>query len=442
MDAKDLKKKQKEYLFPCVGTYYEDPIVVTEAHGVTVFDAEGREYLDFFGGVLTVALEHGQPDVVEAIQEQAATLSHISTLYITEPQLRVAERLAEMAPGKIKRAFFTNSGTEADETAIMLAKMHTGNSEVVVLRHSYSGRSATAISMAGQKMWKPLPSTMAGVHHALSPYCYRCPLGMTPGNCGVACAKDLEELIQTETPGAIAAFIAEPIQGSGGFIVPPPEYFEIAVDIVRKYGGVFISDEVQTGVGRTGTHWFGIEHWDVEPDIITMAKGIANGLPAAATLATDDVAKSWNRALTFSTFGGNPIAMAAADATLRVMERENIPERSERLGQQLRGHLEEMKERYPLIGDVRGKGLMQAIELVEDRDTKEPAPKKLAQLMEATKERGLLIGKAGLYGNVVRFAPPMLISEADLDEGMRILDEALAEVTGVEKASLVQLGAR
>ena len=436
----DLRKKQKEFLFPCIGTYYEEPIVVTEAQGVTVFDADGREYLDFFGGVLTVSLEHCQPDVVEAIQEQAATLGHISTLYITEGQIRVAELLAELAPGKIKKAFFTNSGTEADETAIMLAKLHTKNTDVIVLRHSYSGRSAAATSMAGQKMWKPLPSTMAGVHHALSPYCYRCPLGATPANCGIACANDLKELIMTETHGEVAAFIAEPIQGSGGFIVPPPEYFKIAVDIVREHGGVFIADEVQTGVGRTGKHWFGIEHWDVVPDIITMAKGIANGMPMGATLATDDVAKSWDRGLTFSTFGGNPVVMAASEATLKVMQRENIPERAEKLGKRLRGHLEEMQERYPLIGDVRGKGLMQAIELVEDRDTKEPAPKKLMALMEATKERGLLMGKAGNYGNVVRFAPPMLISEADIDEGMRILDEALAEVSGVERPSLVQLG--
>jgi 4-aminobutyrate aminotransferase-like enzyme len=439
MDAQELRKQQKELLFPCVANYYDEPVVVAEANGVTVYDADGREYLDFFGGVLTVSLEHGQPDVVSAIQEQAATLSHISTLYITEPQLRVAARLAEIAPGDVSKSFFTNSGTEADETAVMLAKLHTGNQDMIVLRHGYSGRTSSATAMAGQKIWKPLPAQMPAVHHALSPYCYRCPLGLKPDNCGVRCAHDIEELINTTTPGAVAGFLAEPIQGSGGFIVPPPEYFEIAVDIVRKYGGVFISDEVQTGVGRTGTHWFGIEHWDVVPDIITMAKGLANGLPVGATLARPEVANSWNRALTFSTFGGNPIVMAAADATLTVMERENIPERSERLGQKLRAGLEELQQRHELIGDVRGKGLMQAIELVENRVTKEPATKKVTQLMEATKERGLLIGKAGNFGNVLRFAPPMLISEADLEEALRILDESLYEVTGAERPALVQL---
>lgn len=440
MDAKELRKQQQELLFPCVGHYYEEPLVVAEASGVTVFDADGREYLDLFAGVLTVSLEHGQPDVVRAIQEQAGALAHISTLYITEPQLKVAARLAEIAPGDVSKAFFTNSGTEADETAVMLAKLHTGRQDVIVLRHGYSGRSTAATSLAGQKIWKPMSSPLPGVHHALSPYCYRCPLGLEPDSCGVRCARDIEELINTTTPGEVAAFLAEPIQGSGGFIVPPPEYFEIAVEIVRRHGGVFIADEVQTGVGRTGTHWFGIEHWDVEPDIITMAKGLANGLPVGATLATPDVAASWNRNLTFSTFGGNPVVMAAADATLGVMERENIPERAERLGQRLRAGLEEMKERYPLIGDVRGKGLMQAMELVEDRETKEPATRKTAALMEATKERGVLIGKAGNYGNVLRFAPPMLISETDLDEALRLIDEALAEVSGVERPALVQLG--
>ncbi len=439
MDAQELRQQQKDLLFPCVGHYYKEPLVVTEANGVTVYDADGREYLDLFGGVLTVSLEHGQPDVVSAIQEQAATLSHISTLYITEPQLRVAARLAEIAPGNVSKAFFTNSGTEADETAVMLAKLHTGNQDMIVLRHGYSGRTSGATSMAGQKIWKPLPAQMPAVHHALSPYCYRCPLGMKPDSCGVRCAQDIEELIQTTTPGEVAGFLAEPIQGSGGFIGPPPEYFEIAVDIVRRHGGVFIADEVQTGVGRTGTHWFGIEHWGVEPDIITMAKGLANGLPVGATLAKPEVANSWSKNLTFSTFGGNPIVMAAAEATLSVMQRENIPERSERLGQKLRAGLEELQQRHELIGDVRGKGLMQAIELVENRVTKEPATQKVAALMEATRERGLLVGKAGNFGNVLRFAPPMLISEADLEEALRILDDALYEVSGAERPSLVQL---
>ena len=439
MDAQELRRQQKELLFPCVANYYQEPLVVAEANGVTVFDADGKEYLDLFGGVLTVSLEHGQPDVIAAIAEQAATLSHISTLYITEPQLKVAARLAEIAPGDISKAFFTNSGTEADETAVMLAKLHTGNQDMIVLRHGYSGRTSGATSLAGQKIWKPLPAQMAAVHHALSPYCYRCPLGLKPDSCGTRCAHDIEELINTTTPGAVAAFLAEPIQGSGGFIVPPPEYFPIAVDIVRHYGGVFISDEVQTGVGRTGTHWFGIEHWDVAPDIITMAKGLANGLPVGATLAKPEVADSWNRNLTFSTFGGNPVVMAAAEATLQVMERENIPERSERLGQRFRAGLEEMQQRHELIGDVRGKGLMQAIELVENRVTKEPATRKTAVLMEATKERGLLIGKAGNYGNVLRFAPPMLITEADLDKALRIIDDALYEVSGVDRPALVQI---
>ncbi|MBI4409128.1 MAG: aspartate aminotransferase family protein [Gemmatimonadetes bacterium] len=428
MNANAVRQKQREFLFPCITTYYEDPLVLVEGRGCVVKDAEGRDYLDFFGGILTVSLEHGQPDVVDAVKAQVEKMTHVSTLYVTEPQVRVAERLARLTPGKLKKSFFTNSGTEADETAILLAKIYTGQQEIIVLRHGYSGRSLLATNLTGHAGWRPLPSLVPGIKHALSPYCYRCPLGLTYPSCGVKCAQDIEELIRTETNGRPAAFLAEPIQGVGGFITPPREYFEIAVGIVRKYGGVFICDEVQTGFGRTGDHWFGIEHWGVEPEIMTMAKGIANGLPVGATVATPEVADAW-KALTISTFGGNPVTMAAADATLRVMERENVPKRAAQRGAQLRAHLEALREKFPIIGEVRGLGLMQGVELVEDRDTREPATQRTVALLEAAKRRGLLIGKGGLYGNVLRIAPPMLISAAEVDEGARLLEESLAAVS-------------
>jgi 4-aminobutyrate aminotransferase len=234
-------------------------------------------------------------------------------------------------------------------------------------------------------------------------------------------------VIRTTTTGKPAAFLAEPIMGVGGFITPPPEYFQVAVGIVRKYGGLFICDEVQTGFGRTGGKWFGIEHWGVEPDIMTFAKGMANGLPIGATIATDEIAGSWTGA-TIATFGGNSVSMAAADATLAVMEREDIPGRAEKLGKTLRERLESYKETFPFVGDVRGMGLMQAMELVEDKKTKEPGPKKAAALLEAAKRHGLLLGKGGLYGNTIRIAPPMLISKAELDEALTRLDRAMAEV--------------
>ncbi|MBA3579718.1 MAG: aspartate aminotransferase family protein [Gemmatimonadaceae bacterium] len=427
VNAAEVRAKHKEFLFPCVANYYEESIVLTRGEGCCVADAEGREYLDFFGGILTVGLGHCHPEVTAAVEEQMAQLGHTSTLYPTQPIVEVAERLARITPGKLQKSFFTTSGTEADETAILLAKIFTGRDEIIALRHGYSGRSLNALSLTGHSPWRLISTQVAGIKHAMSPYCYRCPLGLEPGSCGVACAKDIEELIQTTTSGHPAAFIAEPIQGVGGFITPPPEYFEIAVGIVRKYGGVFICDEVQTGFGRTGDRWCGIEHWGVEPDIMTFAKGIANGAPVGATIATAEVADSFT-GLTISTFGGNPVTMAATRATLDVMERENVPRRAGERGRQLRGHLEAFKEEFAFIGDVRGMGLMQAIELVEDRATKEPAKGKTNQLMEAAKRQGLLLGKGGLYGNVIRIAPSMLVTEAEINDGAARMRRALAEV--------------
>ncbi len=427
MDAKTVRTKHAELLFPCVANYYQEPIVLTEGKGCCVRDADGREYLDFFGGILTLGLGHTHPDVTRRVQEQAARLVHTSTLYPTEGIVRVAERLAAITPGALKKSFFTTSGTEADETATLLARLYTGMHEIIVLRHGYAGRSLQALAITGHSTWRLIPSQVTGIKHALSPYCYRCPLGLQYPACEVKCAHDLEELIRTETTGQPAAFMAEPIQGVGGFITPPKEYFEIAVGIVRQYGGVFICDEVQTGFGRLGDHWCGIEHWGVEPEIMTFAKSIANGFPVGATIATEDVANAFT-GLTISTFGGNPISMAATEATLEVMERENTPQRSAERGRQLRGHLDAFKENFPFIGDVRGKGLMQAIELVEDRHTKAPAPKKTLQLMEAAREHGLLLGKGGLYGNVIRIAPSMLVTSSEVDEAARRLALALADV--------------
>ncbi len=263
--------------------------------------------------------------------------------------------------------------------------------------------------------------------HAINPYCYRCPLDLKYPDCGVACAKDVENLIQTATSGHIAAFMAEPIQGVGGFITPPPEYFKIVFNTVKKYGGLFISDEVQTGFGRTGKHWFGIEHWEVVPDVITCAKGMGNGVPVGATVTTSELAGSY-RGMTISTFGGNPVTSVAARATIEVIEEENLRENAASVGTYFREKLDELQEKHSLIGDVRGKGLMQGIELVKDRGTKEPAPEATTRLLERTRENGLLIGKGGLYGNVVRLSPMLNISKADVDEAVRVLDKSFSEI--------------
>lgn len=423
----DVMSNHKEFLFPCVANYYDEPVVITKAKGSVVSDIKGNDYLDFFGGILTVSLGHCHQGVADAISRQVNTLGHTSTLYPTQNIVDVAKTLAEITPGKLKKSFFTNSGTEADETAIMLAKFHTGQSEIIVLRHCYAGRSQLATNITGHAPWRVLSSSIAGIKHAHAPYCYRCPMGKSYPSCDLQCASDLKELIQTETCGKIAAFMAEPILGVGGFITPPNEYFKVAVGIIRNYGGLFICDEVQTGFGRTGEKWFGIEHYGVEPEIMTMAKGIANGMPVGATIASEEVANSFS-SLSLCTFGGNPVSMAATKATLETIKSEQVLKKSHRLGKLLFAGLEDLKKSFDFIGDVRGKGLMLAIELVESQKTKEPSPKKTMMLLESAKTQGLLLGKGGLYGNVIRIAPPMLISEGQIREGLKKLELALASI--------------
>lgn len=424
----EVLRKHGQFLLPSVANYYAEPVVLVEGQGTRLRDAGGTEYLDFFGGILTVSVGHCHPKVNEAIKLQVDRLGHVSTLYPTLPIVELAERIARITPGRLQKAMFTASGTEADETAVALAQVYTGSIELVALRHGYSGRSMLAQSLTAHSPWRSVPTQIAGIKHGLAPYCYRCPLKQTYPECGVACATDLEELIKTTTTGKIAGFLAEPIQGVGGFVTPPKEYFEIAVDIVRKYGGVFICDEVQTGFGRTGGKMFGIEHWGVEPDVMTMAKGVANGMPLGVTVATPEIADAF-KALQISTFGGNPISSAAANATLGVIEDEGLPENARVQGERLRAGLDELKARYPrMVGDVRGMGLMQAMELVVDETICDRTPNTEAttKLFEACKERGLLIGKGGLAGNVLRIAPALNITADEIDEALKILGESLA----------------
>ncbi len=420
-------RKHKEFLFPAVATYYQEPLALVRGEGMYVWDDAGNRYLDCFGGVLTVSLGHAHPAVNAAIIEQVKRLQHTSTLYANQPQSDLAEKLYQITPGRLKKSFFTSTGTEADDTAIMAAKLYTGRHEIVVLRHSYSGRSATALSAVGHSTWRQLPAQVAGIVHARAPYCYRCPLKLSYPECGLACAEDIEEVIMTTTTGEIAAFMAEPILGVGGFIVPPPGYFERAVEITRKHGGLFIADEVQTGWGRTGDKWFGIEHWGVVPDIITSAKGMGNGVPIGMTTATPEVADSYP-GLTFSTFGGNPVSMAAALAVIRVIEEEDLRTNAAVVGAHLREGLEGLKEKYPVVGDVRGLGLMQAMELVKDRETKEPDPQSVLKVFEETKRRGVLIGKGGLYGNVIRTGVMLNSTKDTIDELVNALDASLASL--------------
>jgi alanine-glyoxylate transaminase/(R)-3-amino-2-methylpropionate-pyruvate transaminase len=426
--AAEVREKHRRYLLPAVANYYREPVVLESGSGLRVRDVEGREYLDFFGGILTISIGHCDPRVVAPVQAQLARLGHVSTLYPTLPIVELAERLARITPGGLEKSMFTTSGTEADETAVVLAQVHTGAQEILALRHGYSGRSILAQSLTAHSSYRAVPSQIAAVKHAPAPYCYRCPLGLAYPSCELKCASDLRELIQTTTTGRVAAFLAEPILGVGGFITPPPEYFRIAVDIVREHGGVFICDEVQTGFGRLGGKMFGIEHWGVEPEIMTMAKGVANGLPLGITIATDEIARAFQKA-TISTFGGNPISATAANATLEVIEREDLPGNAQRMGARLRAGLEELARQFPdRIGDVRGMGLMQALELVVDEagGDRRPDTAAVGRLFEETRQRGLLIGKGGLFGNVLRISPPLTVSPAEVDEALSILERSFA----------------
>src|SRR2546423_7533658 len=394
-----------------------------------LWDAEGNRYLDFFGGIVTISVGHTNPRVTSKVKAQIDKLQHASTLFPSDVVVALAVKFAQVTPGEISQSFFSNSGSEANETAVQIARMYTGNYEVVALRHGYSGRSQLAQSLTGHGTWrKSLPVGSHGIVHALNPYCYRCPFGMKPTDCGIECAKDVEAVIQTTTSGQIAAFIAEPIQGVGGFITPRKEYFKIVFNIVKQYGGLFISEEVQTGWGRTGKKWFGIEQWEVYPDIITAAKGMANGLPVGLTATKPDIASSF-KGLQISTFGGNPVTSVAAKATIDLIEEDRLMDNADVVGRYYRQGLEALKDKHDLIGDVRGMGLMQAIEFVKDRVSKEPAPQETNQFMEECRKRGLLIGKGGLFGNVIRTSPPLNIAKADVDEALRIMDESLVAMS-------------
>jgi 4-aminobutyrate aminotransferase-like enzyme len=431
MKSEEVRAKHREYLFPSCANYYAEPVVLESGKGVRLKDLDGKEYLDFFGGILTVSLGQAHEGVNRALHAQIDRLGHTSTLYPTLPIVELAEKLVSLAPGKIRKAFFTTSGTEANETAVAAAQVYTGRQEIIALRHGYSGRSLLAQSLTAHASYRAVPTQVAAIKHAHAPYCYRCPFGLEYPSCEVRCARDIEELIQTTTTGAIAGFLAEPILGVGGFIPAPAGYFEIAVGIIKKYGGLFLCDEVQTGFGRTGTKMWGIEHHDgVLPDILTMAKGIANGLPLGATLATSEVADAWKGG-NISTFGGNPLSAAAANATIDAIVGEKLPENAAAMGRILREGLLVLQEKYPKrIGDVRGKGLMQALELVQDETRKDrtPSPGATLRLFEETRARGLLVGKGGLYANTVRIAPALNVGRADVLEALRILDDAFAAI--------------
>jgi 4-aminobutyrate aminotransferase-like enzyme len=354
MQKKEIYEKHKKYLVPCVANYYQDPLILERGKGKYLYDIDGKEYLDFFGGIVTVSVGHCDDEITEKTCEQMKKLQHTSTLYPNTQIISLAEKLSQVTPGRLQKSFFTSSGTEAIETAILLAQLYTKSHEVIALRHCYSGSSLLTMNITAHKNWRLASSLVPGIKHAHNAYCFRCAFGREYPNCDLECAKDVEELITTTTSGHPSAFIAEPIQGVGGFITPPKEYFKEVVSIVKRYGGLFICDEVQTGWGRTGGKMFGIEHWGVEPDIMVMAKGAANGMPVGMTIAIPEVADALN-GYHLSTFGGNPVTATSVLATIDAIEKRNLIQNAEKMGGYLRKRLEELKEEYRIIGEEIGR---------------------------------------------------------------------------------------
>jgi alanine-glyoxylate transaminase/(R)-3-amino-2-methylpropionate-pyruvate transaminase len=423
-----VSAKYKKYLFQSVATYYAEAVALESGKGCHVRDFDGNTYLDFFGGILTVSVGHANERVNDAVLAQMQRLGHVSSVYPTLPVADLAEKLVNLAPGTFDKAFFCASGTEADETAVALAQAHTGRQEVVAFRHGYSGRSALGQSLTGHASYRQLPTQIAAVKHAHAPYCYRCPFGLRYPSCELKCAQDIEELIRTTTIGQVAGLLVEPIFGVGGFITPPPGWMKLAVDIVRRHGGIFICDEVQTGFGRTGAMW-GVNHEGLQPDVVTMAKGIANGYPISAVVTTGAIADSW-RAGNISTFGGNPVSCAAANATIDTIVEEKLADNAAAMGAALRAGLDALKAKYAFIGDVRGRGLMQGVEIVRDEKAgdRTPAAETTLRVFEETKKRGLLVGRGGLHGNVLRVAPPLVVSTGEIDGALAILDESFGAI--------------
>ncbi len=429
----DLLRRHQESLFPSVSLFYDEPIELRRGEGQFVFDADGRQYLDFFGGIATISSGHAIPEINIPIKEQLDRIIHSSTLFLIRSQIELAERIREMTPERLNKVLFVNSGTEANEAAFLITTLHRNSNELIALRHSYHGRSFATINASGQTPWRSSNLSPLQVHYAHNPYCYRCPWGLEYPTCGIRCADDVAEIIRTTTSGAPAAFIAEPIQGVGGFITPPPEYFVRVKEILDRYGIPFIADEVQTGWGRTGVQDFGFQAYGVEPAVVVFAKGLANGVPIGGLIATDELAASI-RSLSLSTFGGNPISTTAALANLNYILTNNLRQNALEVGAYLMERLFELSDRHVTIGDVRGMGLMVGIELVHDRQTKEPAPDILKAVQEATRQRGLIIGRGGLYANAIRLCPPLIVSRANVDAAIDILDEAFGKVAAANAA--------
>ncbi|KAL0450943.1 UNVERIFIED_CONTAM: Alanine--glyoxylate aminotransferase 23, mitochondrial [Sesamum latifolium] len=421
--AAEILAKRKEFLSPSMFYFYNKPVNIVHGKMQYLFDENGRRYLDAFGGIATVCCGHCHPDVVKAIVNQTETLQHSTILYLNHAIADFAEALASKLPGDLKVVFFTNSGTEANELAMMMARLYTGCHDIISLRNAYHGNAAGTMGATAQSNWK-FNVVQSGVHHAMNPDPYR---GLF-GSDGEEYAKDVQDLIQFGTSGHVAAFISEAIQGVGGIVELASGYLPAVYNSIRKAGGLCIADEVQSGFARTGSHFWGFETQGVVPDIVTMAKGIGNGIPLGAVVTTPKIAEVLTRRSYFNTFGGNPVCTAAGLSVLRVIERENLQENAHVVGSYLKERLNDLKEKHEIIGDVRGRGLMLGVELVTDRQLKTPAKVEILQVMDQLKEMGVLVGKGGFYGNVFRITPPLCFSREDADFLVDAMDYAISKL--------------
>ena len=424
----EVLAKRKQYVNPTVFTLYRDPIMIVEGHMQWLWDDAGRRYLDMFAGIVTVSCGHCHPRVTARVREQLETLQHATTIYLHPNLPELAERLAGKMPPGLEVTYFVNSGSEANDLAIMMARMYTGHHDVIALRNSYHGGSPTAMQLTSHHTWKFPGIRPDGIHHAVNPDPFRSPFHGSPEDLALRSVDDIRDVIRYSTPGKVAAFIAEPIQGVGGATHGAPNFLGEAYRAVREAGGLCIADEVQTGFGRTGEHYWGFQNFGVTPDIVTMAKGIGNGAPLAAVTTTREIAETLTKRIHFNAYGGNPVSMAAGLAVMDVIDDEGLQENSRVVGGRLKAGLQGLMERHPLIGDVRGMGLMLGMELVRDRNTREPAKAETLELLELCREAGVLIGKGGLDGNVVRIKPPMCITAEDADFVVDVIDRALTRI--------------
>jgi alanine-glyoxylate transaminase / (R)-3-amino-2-methylpropionate-pyruvate transaminase len=419
---------RRQYMNPGIFLYYKKPIMLVEGKMQYVWDESGKRYLDGLGGIVTISVGHCHPRVVEAARRQNELLQHSTTIYLHPNIAQYAEQLAAKMPGDLKAVYFVNSGSEANDLALLMARAYTGNYDVIALRNAYHGGNAATMGVTAHSTWKfNVPQTF-GVHHALAADPYRGPYGRNDPDAGKKYAEDVKQLIDFASSGSVAGFIAESIQGVGGVVVFPDGYLKHVYEHVRAAGGVCIADEVQAGFGRTGSHFWGFETQGVIPDIVTMAKGIGNGCPLAAVVTTHKIASVLAKRIHFNTFGGNPVVCAMGKAVLDVIDSEKLQENCFTMGGYILKGLEKLKAKHDLIGDVRGRGLMLGIELVKDRATKEPAKAECAQILERAREMGLLLGKGGLHGSVIRFAPPMCITKADAEFMLEVFGEAFASL--------------